>query len=214
MSGLSNHYDVQALFLYMRALFFLAYFALSISVNAQIDQYLTDYQVSNENGAVLITWTTSAGFTCEDIKIQSSTDSNQLETIYTYPGICGSEQKAEKYTYLFREVVYNQPNYFKIDLGSYGVSDILSINIIEVDGLNPKVYPNPATHLSTLIFSNANKEEAIINVYNGSGEICVPPLSTREDSVKIESLNLDSPGLYFYTIEIKGILRRGKFLFL
>ena len=102
----------------MRTLFLLVYLALSISVNAQIDQYLTEYSIQEERGDVLISWTTSAGFTCEDISITSGVDSNSLATVYTYPGICGSEYTIEKYTYLFRDVIYNQANYFQIDLAS------------------------------------------------------------------------------------------------
>ena len=114
----------------MRFVFILVWLLSSVHTYAQIDQYLTAYTVEEEKGAILISWTTSAGFTCEDIQVQFGIDSNKLETVYTYPGICGSENKAENYTYLFRDVKYNQPNYFKIDLGSYGVSDLLEITIV------------------------------------------------------------------------------------
>jgi len=198
----------------MRTLFLLVYLALSISVNAQIDQYLTEYSIQEERGAVLISWTTSAGFTCEDISIKSGVDSNSLATLYTYPGICGSENKIEKYTHLFRDVIYNQANYFQIDLGSYGISELLEITIIEVDGLNPKVFPNPANSQSTLLFANDNQDKAVITVFNSKGSLCGPTLVTRKNSIQLSAIGLQSPGLYFFTIEIKGVLRRGKFLFL
>ncbi|MFT5513463.1 MAG: hypothetical protein ACI8SE_001871, partial [Bacteroidia bacterium] len=151
--------------------------------HAQIDQYLTKYSISEERGAVLISWTTSAGFTCEDIQVQFGTDSADLIPVYTYPGICGSENKEEHYTYMFRDVVHNQPNYIRIDLGSYGTSPILDITIISVDGLNPKVYPNPATELSTLIFSNPNQEEAVIHVYSTNGQSSSISIITRKNTV-------------------------------
>ena len=182
--------------------------------HAQIDQYLTEYSISEERGAVLISWTTSAGFTCEDIQVQFGTDSAELTAVYTYPGICGSESKEEHYPYLFRDVVHNQPNYLRIDLGSYGTSPILDITVIRVDGLNPKVYPNPATELSTLIFPNPNQEKAEIHVYSINGQSGSISIITRKNSVLLSELSLPNKGLYFYTIEIKGIVLRGKFLFL
>ena len=103
---------------------------------------------------------------------------------------------------------------FKIDLGSYGVSDLLEITIVEVDGLNPKVYPNPASPQSILIFRNDNQELATINVYDRAGRKASQTITTRSSAIQLHMLLLESPGLYFFTVEIKGVLRRGKFLFL
>ena len=111
-------------------------------------------------------------------------------------------------------MVYNQPNYFQIDLGSFGVSPILNITVISVNGLNPKVYPNPVETDATLIFSNANQDEASIQVYLANGNDVSTVVTTRNDRVSLSEFNLTTPGLYFYTIEIKGIRSRGKFLFL
>ena len=197
----------------MRDWVFSLFLLMAVSANAQIDQYLLDYAVREDKGAILITWTTSAGFTCEDIKINFGIDSNGQTAIYTYPGICGAESTEEHYTYLFRDVVYNQPNYFQIDLGSFGVSPILAITLISVDGLNPKVYPNPATNNSTLIYANPNQEEATIHVYTANGTSSIE-IITRSDRIVISALGLETHGLYFFTIEIKGIRSRGKFLFL
>ncbi len=197
----------------MRNWVFSLFLLITVSSHAQIDQYLTEYTVTEEKGLVLITWTTSAGFTCEDIKINFGIDSNAQSVVYTYPGICGAENKEERYTYLFRDVVYNQPNYFQIDLGSFGLSPILSITVISVDGLNPKVYPNPATNNSTLIFPNANQDEASIKVYSVN-RTSFTEVKTRNDRIVISELGLETSGLYFFTIEIKGIRSRGKFLFL
>ncbi|MFT5725062.1 MAG: hypothetical protein ACI9JN_002185 [Bacteroidia bacterium] len=180
----------------------------------QIDLYLSNYNVSEEQGSVLVTWTTSAGFTCEDIIIGSGTDSNVLSTVYTYPGICGSEQKEEMYTFLFRDVEYNKPNYFQIDLGKFGTSPVLEITVISVERLNPKVYPNPATSLSTLIFSNPNQETATVNVYKANGQPINQSLIAIGNTIQLSELDIPNSGVYFYTIEIKGILLRGKFLFL
>lgn len=198
----------------MRRWFAIVFFCLHLAAFGQIDQYLSNYNVSEAKGNVLITWTTSAGFTCEDIQIFFGTDSNQLTSVYTYPGICGSENKEEHYTYLFRDVAYNQPNYFQIDLGSFGKSDILAITVIAVGGLNPIIYPNPATPESTLLFNNDDQEQASIRVFNASGAEVGQHIVTRKNQVRLSKFLLKSPGLYFYTIEIKGVLLRGKFLFL
>jgi hypothetical protein len=176
--------------------------------------YLSNYSVSEDRGSVLVTWTTNEGFTCEDINVKFGTDSNDLVSVYTYPGICGSTEKEEKYSYLFHDVVYNQPNYFSIDLGSFGESPSIAITLISVNGLNPKVYPNPASPLSTIIFENPDLEMAQVRLYTETGIQNRQVISTRTNKVTLSQFNITSPGLYFFTVEIKGVIRRGKFLFL
>ena len=137
-----------------------------------------------------------------------------FETIYTYPGICGTNDKEERYSFLFREVSLNKINYLRINLGSYGLSKILSIRLTHLNGLNPKVFPNPVYGDSKILFRNKNKEVATLTVYNALVNHVGRLIQTTQDSILISTLNIHEPGLYFFTIHISGITTRGKFLFL
>ncbi|MBO6515768.1 MAG: T9SS type A sorting domain-containing protein [Bacteroidia bacterium] len=198
----------------MRLWFIALLLSSSWLASAQIEQYLSNYSIIDENNLPLISWTTSSGFTCEDIKIEHGVDSNDLKPVYTYPGICGAENKEERYTYLFRDIVYNKPNYFRIDLGTYGVSPILKITLTSLDGLQPKIYPNPTDANGTLVFSNDDREEATVQMYTAEGRQVGRKVVTRGKQVSLDQFNLPRAGVYFYTVQLNGVLTRGKFIFL
>ncbi len=177
----------------------------------QIELYLSDYQLIEENNKALITWTTSAGFTCEDITIEHGTDTAEMTPVYKYPGVCGSTSTEESYTYLFRDIIYNSTNYFRINLGRYGTSPLMTIRIVKLEGLNPIVYPNPIQPSSVLVFRNPDRDEAKITVINAMGQQVGADVVTRQREVAIADLGVQSPGTYFLFIEINGIRSRGKF---
>lgn len=198
----------------MRGFFTSFILIMALWSSAQINLYLSDYSVTAENNLAFISWTTSSGFTCEDITIEHSTDTVSFKPVYIYPGICGADNKEEKYSYLFRDVVYNTTNYFRINLGKFGTSPIFSIHLVSLDGLAPKVYPNPTNASGVILFANDDKNEAQIQVYNATGVAIGTSPKTQDNHFLISELNIKKSGLYYYTIQLNGVITRGKFLFL
>lgn len=179
-----------------------------------MDMYLSNFTLSEEQGNILVSWTTSSGFTCADITVEHSTDSIHFKPVYIYPGICGSENTEENYTFLFREVVYNKVNYFRIDLGQYGVSRIKGLRIIKLTAGQPKVYPNPANLSSRIVFNNPNRDVAKVTLYNQNGSRFGDVVETRLNQLEMRRFQGIQPGTYYFTIEINGIRTRGRFIFL
>ncbi|MCB9262579.1 MAG: T9SS type A sorting domain-containing protein [Flavobacteriales bacterium] len=164
---------------------------------AQIDAYLIDYGINEQNEHVIIHWRTSAGFTCEDIKVEHGLDSNMLRSIYIYPGICGADTTEESYAYTVgSDFIYNVPNYFRINLGKYGVSKILQITVVSLDSVALKLFPNPITESSTLFFENYSNETATIQIKNVIGKIILPDIQTKKNSIKLNELNQLPAGIY------------------
>lgn len=180
----------------------------------QVELYLQDFTVEEVQNHAQITFTTKSGFTCEDIVIRHGTDSLDLKQIHIYPGICGSTSEDVTYTYLFKSVALGQTNYFQIDLGQYGISEIESIKTIRKIGLQPIVFPNPVQNNSMLSFSNVGRELATISIYKSTGNQVGETIETYGESVLLSDFKFPGSGIYFYTIRIKGIERQGKFLIL
>ena len=175
--------------------------------------YLSGFTVSEVDGNVVVNWTTRAGFTCEDINVLYGTDSTELSSVYTYPGICGSDTSEESYTFIMREPDVNQDIFFQIDLGVFGKSEILHLRITQIGTSGSLVYPNPASSQSTLLFDNPNADVSEITVYSGAGSQ-IYSYKTRNRSVTLAELNLEHSGLYSYTILVDGRILRGKFVLL
>ena len=175
--------------------------------------YLSDFNISEVEGNVVVTWTTRAGFTCEDIHVLYGTDSNALSAVYTYPGICGSDTSEKSYTFIMREPDVNRDIFFQIDLGVFGKSQILHLRITQIGTSGSLVYPNPASALSTLLFDNPNVDVAEITVYSKTGSR-LRTYTTRDKSVMLDEFSLHLSGIYYYTILVDGRTLRGKFVLL
>ena len=130
--------------------------------------YLESFQGDVRGKSILLQWVTQKGFTCEDVKVEYSTDTTNWEEIHKIPGICGSEQQRKEYTYIFEGATPDKVNYFRIDLGVFGYSEILKVPPV-ISGI--AVIPNPITENSTIHFANPFRENVHIELVQSDGKV-------------------------------------------
>ena len=84
----------------------------------------TAQQVNNE---VLLNWTIKSGFTCNGIEILSSSDSLNFTNIGKIEGICGAVDEPISYTFSHKAPAQNKINYYRLELGGVGSTEIISV---------------------------------------------------------------------------------------
>ena len=84
------------------------------------------------NNSIVINFTLVKGNTCSDTEVQRSTDGINFIVIYTIAGLCGSTQENVSYTITDNSPVPNSINYYRINLRSLGLSDIIKVRYIEI----------------------------------------------------------------------------------
>lgn len=176
------------------------------------DQYLSEFNVVKVNNGLLIQFTTSNGFSCEDIRIKAGTDSNQLGEIHLFPGICGSADYEVYYAFSWEKPVYNQKIYIRIDLGLFGETHAVSTTINRLTANQSQVFPNPVTEESLLIYERVQGTSAKVSFYNGTGVLVHEIPDERTGRIKLGDLDL-IPGIYYYIIEYEGLAIQGRFFF-
>jgi len=129
---------------------------------------LVNFTAERVNDAVNIQWTIRNGFSCTSVYVMHSTDSVNFHPIHEFPGICGAAGQDESYSFLHTN---HSPgsNYYKMELGSNGVSGIIPIYLIlygsdgltivtNSDGSHSAHYYNPNNTLFTIeLFSETGK---------------------------------------------------------
>lgn len=150
-------------------LFTLLFVFLTLSAHSQTvsDQYLVQFSVRPVGAHVETHWRTGIDFTCSDVKLQYGIDSNALEVIYAYPGICGAEKEEKDYAYLH----LNPPNgilYYQLSLGFYGKSKIQSIHLKKP--MDYLAYPNPAKDKIKFEFPWVESGKVTINFHTPLGD--------------------------------------------
>lgn len=177
----------------------------------QGDQYLTRFSVDQTGGKVLIQFTTVNGFSCEDIRILAGTDSNALEEIYLYPGICGSEDKEVYYSYLWGEPIYNQKIYIRIDLGLFGETVAHEILVNRILENQSQVVPNPIISDSRLIFDLEQGESCDVFIYDSRGQIIHELKDEKAGDIVLQQIDFKG-GVYFYVIRKDDQILKGRFV--
>lgn len=192
-----------------KALFIFFVILFTLKSNVTSSPYLENFDLDIDGSSVLVSWTTTEGFRCEDLTVEYATDTFLWQEVHRYPGICGSESKAENYDFLFRSPAKNIKVYFKINLGRYGVSEVISTIIREYALSGMQFVPHPANSSSILYLNNGKKEEVELSIYSMKGELLFHREFGRLNQIGLFELTQLPNGLYLASVSI-GVLRRNQ----
>jgi hypothetical protein len=178
---------------------------------AQTTTILDRFRVSQLNGKVILEWVISSGSTCNGIRIYRSTDSVDFNLIGAILGECGSISEPVLYTFTDSLPVSNRINYYQLELGGNGSSEIVSIEIIGTDQGDYQIRPHPVNNESGIYFNNSNNSNCQLRIFNIYG-FELYRASTNQNFFILQSDFLPS-GLYAFTIscssqvlKVKGTL--------
>ncbi|MFY0643079.1 MAG: T9SS type A sorting domain-containing protein [Bacteroidia bacterium] len=160
---------------------------LSVQTQAQDSHpYVKNLKANVVGESLLVSWTTKAGFSCQDIEIQLATDTSNFITKGIYYGICGDFSEKD-YSLLVDSPFLNKLNYARLDLGNFGLSYITEVFVLSIS--KSKVIPNPIQKNSVLHFVNTKADVVRIEIYNSQAQLQTE-LTTIESSYPIGELLL------------------------
>lgn len=175
------------------------FFSGSILIQAQNPPMLLSFEVNRFQNQVVVTWEIESGNLCSGVQVEHSSDSINFTSIYDYPGICGSSTANERYTFSHTNPISNAKNYYRINLGTNGISDVLSITFVKVEEDGYALFPMPVELSSKIYFSNDNNATVAISIYNSSGAIAYQSKPTKTNEFSIGSIPL-TLGVYHFRI--------------
>ncbi len=177
---------------------------------AQTHPMLSNFSVAEINGQTYLSWTIIAGSTCSGIQIYRSTDSLNFTMIGEISGVCGSVSEPQNYSFTDSDPVFNSVNYYKLELGGQGFSQVVSVKIIALQN-GYQVQPQPANAETRIYFDNDQGQQHELSVYNTAG---VKIMSSITESNYFHVITAKFPaGVYVFTIAGSGDGRtvQGKF---
>lgn len=170
--------------------------SLQYDINAQSDDILDRFTLTELNGIVQLDWTISKGSTCNGIGITRSVDSINFEPIGKINGVCGSLTEAVSYSFTDPDPIQNRVNYYQLQLGDIGYSPIISREIIDYKDRNYQVRPNPMSGQGQLLFENDKREQFTLSIYQANGSL-IAQQTTRSESFDIDLRSYSSGTFYF-----------------
>ncbi len=122
--------------------------------------------LAERDGKVFLQWVMSSGATCDGIDVYRSTDGEVFERVGRIAGVCGSPDFALGYDFIDEAPVLNRINYYRLELGNLGVSDIIAIYVFDFREKKFQIIPHPVSSESALYFENPQLETSTLAIYN------------------------------------------------
>jgi len=193
--------------------FILSFLLLSwMGANAQPHPILDDFISYLDNDKVLLKWTISSGSTCNGIKIYRSADVVSFTEIGSIAGVCGSSSSPVPYDFTDEAPIPNKINYYRLELGTQGFSDFISIEFIKLSSGNYLVRPNPVVDEAEILFQNESYLPMKFTLRDVSGNEVMTKENITDDFILFRREGLND-GLYIFTIEYKGYVKvKGKII--
>ena len=181
-------------------------------VNAQADSLLGKFSLSESKGQVLISWQMLAGNTCNGIQIYRSVNGTDFSRIGIIVGICGSIFEPVNYFFTDTMPVQNAINYYYLEFGGFGATQVLAIEIVNTGQHGYHLRPHPFQDTGTIYFEDENGQENVLQIYDLLGnEILLA--KTSDDQFEVTTSTF-IPGQYIFIISGSGNQDKikGKFL--
>lgn len=163
------------------------------------DTVFTFLGAQQSSDGVLISFTIKGGVTCQGVQVMHSTDSINFFEVHEIPGICGSPVFDESYTYTHDSPNVNTINYYRIDLGSLGItSSIITVKYIGYNDAGYTIFPNPVNEFSKIYFTNPGHTLHQYAIVSSKGDVVFTG-ETTDKWIDIPGIDL-TPGIYRFIV--------------
>ncbi|PKP50117.1 MAG: hypothetical protein CVT92_14700 [Bacteroidetes bacterium HGW-Bacteroidetes-1] len=174
------------------------------SLVAQETTILDNFTINKNGGKIYLNWVITSGNTCDGTIIYRSDDMINFTQIGHISGICGSSYSPVPYDFIDENPLKNQRNYYRLELGNNGFSEIVSLESIDFENKGYQVRPNPVITHAKIYFENKELENHQLKLYNQSGFL-VSVASSSNNYFEVNAINLQN-GIYIFTIFKAGKL--------
>jgi hypothetical protein len=204
---MENSMKIKIEFLFLMILLLLSY----TNTFGQYHDFLDEFSITEVNNKVKIDWVITSGRTCLGTKIYKSSDSVNFELIGSIEGICGSVYSRQPFSYYDEAPLKNKTSYYQLEFGGFGKSRILSLEVINTEGSDYLLYPNPLIAPTRLFIDNNNNDLLNFKLFNIQG-IEINNMFTTGEYFTIDSDKLLVGQYYFFVYNSKNEIKaRGKF---
>jgi len=171
---------------------------ISVSFRCEAQNELLSFSGVQVSDHVQLTFTMRAGITCNGLVIEHSSSPAGFTEAGNIPGVCGSASEDLTYTFNDNMPLVNGVNYYRLNLGNLGYSDVIQVDFFRYDENGIVVFPNPATDEAVIYFLNPAKGEHTVMIYDATGKR-KKKFITRADKIRLERGSFNS-GVFFIEI--------------
>lgn len=171
---------------------FLTCFLISVSSFPVLSQTpVKVFEAISRTDHVMLRWVLQAGFTCQGIRIQHSSDGQFFQIIGEIPGICGSPDTDQIFFYHDSLALPFQTNYYRLELGSSGYSKVISVNFVPVEKEGYRVVFDASHSRVSIHLDNSQSHQIFYDVFSSAGKLLFSG-STDNETISFHTTKFDS----------------------
>ncbi|MBA3649815.1 MAG: hypothetical protein H0W62_14945 [Chitinophagales bacterium] len=161
-------------------------------------EFLVNFSAIQNEQVVHLSFTLKGGITCLGTQIERATDGIHFAAIGSIAGVCGNSNFEVTYSYDDSMPVLNQSNFYRLQLGQLGYSQIVNLRVSDYSK-GWQIIPNPATDEAVIYFQNKGNHQVIFKLYKEDG-LLIKTVTTISNSIDLHKSDL-MPGHYIFSIE-------------
>jgi len=182
-----------------KILFFLFLIFSTFQVlKAQEDAIYDDFIGVAQPSEIQLRWVILGGQTCNGTFIERSSDTINWYLVGDIQGVCGSSSAPVAYNFIDDAPLSNAINYYRLELGGRGYSNIIKVPYYDFDSRGYVLFPNPASEQTSLFFQNSDNEPYLIKLTDSRG-LPVKEISGKGNDCSIVLSDL-AAGNYVFNI--------------
>lgn len=139
------------------------------SLSAQ-EGFYRNFDALATPSAVDLDWVIRAGNSCVNMYITRSLDGVTFDTVGTIVGLCGDDDEDLYYEFRDTSPVVNRINYYQLQFGNVTRSEVLPVEVIDLQTRPYQLLYDPATNKYQLHFSNPGRDLVVFETYTYSGQ--------------------------------------------
>lgn len=170
---------------------------------------MASFNAQRSGDHVIVTWTIRSGFSCASVNVLHSTDSINFTSIYEYPGICGASTLDESYSFTHTAPSTGK-NFYKLDLGSYGTSAVVVVNMISY-GTNGLVITGDPGSQHEVFFSNSANAIFYMELFDVNGKIIYSQQEIEGDQITLPLITTSNGIIIVRLTGNDGTIYEGKY---
>ena len=169
---------------------------------------LGNFFAEQRNETVYLQWTIKEGQTCNDIHIERAGSENNFERIGLISGVCGSADFALVYSFTDSVPHPNQVNQYRLELGTQGYTEVVSIRPFIIGDDQYLLLGNPVRSSLDIVFEDTQLRR--LKIYNLQGhQLLEKNIKDRQASLNVNHLK---SGIYLFTFrQGSGKVFHGRF---
>lgn len=183
----------------------------SLPASAQEHPFLSQFDVSQLDGAVRLEWTMVAGNTCTDTRIHRSVNRGAFEVVGLLSGICGDITTPKQYNWTDVAPVEVSFLAYRLELGTNGNSSVQELFFDQLVSSEQLFFPSPVEDRAALVLRTDLNGTVDLRVWDLSGRLRLERLSARGAQHELD-LGAWPSGLYVYEANADGKRFTGRFL--